>query len=75
MTILGRSCDKNRGAMHSILAELMILPRAATGTLALCKLERAAADRGIMKNAIYRSYQLWLDYFAHSFVCLQLTPH
>ena len=59
-----RSCDKNRGAAHSILAELMILPRTATGTLALCKLERATTDRGIMRNAVSRSYQLWLDYVA-----------
>ena len=71
--ILGRSCPRNRGATHSIVAELMILSRTATGTLALCKLERAEADRGIVRNAIFRSYQLWLDYFASSLVCRQLT--
>ena len=39
----------------------------------LCKVERAAADRRIVINAIFRSYQLWLDYFASSLVCRQLT--
>ena len=38
---------------------------------ALRKVERAATDRRIARNAIFRSYQLWLDYFAHSFVCLR----
>ena len=33
---------------------------------ALCKVERATADRRIVTNAIFRSYQLWLDYFASS---------
>ena len=61
------------GGAHSIVAKRLILPRTATGTLALCKLERAAADRGIMRNAIFRSYKLWLDYFASSLVCRQLT--
>ena len=73
MTILARSCNQNRGAVHSSASELIILPLTATGTLALCKLERAAADRGIMGNAIFRSYKLWLDYFASSLVCRQLT--
>ena len=41
---------------------------------ALCKAERAAADRRIARNAIFRSYQLWLDYFASSLVCRQQTP-
>ena len=41
---------------------------------ALCKAERAAADRRIVRNAIFRSYQLWLDYFASSLVCRQQTP-
>ena len=41
---------------------------------ALCKAERAAADRRIVINAIFRSYQLWLDYFASSLVCRQQTP-
>ena len=41
---------------------------------ALCKTERAAADRRIVINAISRSYQLWLDYFASSLVCRQQTP-
>ena len=74
MTILRRPCHKNRMSTHSIVLELMILPRTASGPLALCKLERAAADRGIMRNAIFRSYQLWLDYFASSLVCRQQTP-
>ena len=42
--------------------------------IALCKVERAATDRRIMINAIFRSYQLWLDYFASSLVCRQQTP-
>ena len=42
--------------------------------IALCKVERAAADRRIVINAIFRSYQLWLDYFASSLVCRQQTP-
>ena len=42
--------------------------------IALCKVERAAADRRIVRNAIFRSYQLWLDYFASSLVCRQQTP-
>ena len=41
---------------------------------ALRKAERAAADRRIARNAIFRSYQLWLDYFASSLVCRQQTP-
>ena len=41
---------------------------------ALRKVERAAADRRIVINAIFRSYQLWLDYFASSLVCRQQTP-
>ena len=73
MTILRQSCNKNRGGAHPIVAELMNLERTATGTLALCKLERAATDRGIVRNAIFRSYKLWLDCFAYSFVCRQLT--
>ena len=69
----GAIASQDRGATHSILAELTILPRTATGTLALCKLERTTTDRGIMRNAVFRSYQLWLDYFASSLVCRQLT--
>ena len=42
--------------------------------IALCKVERAATDRRIVRNAIFRSYQLWLDYFASSLVCRQQTP-
>ena len=41
---------------------------------ALRKVERAATDRRIVINAIFRSYQLWLDYFASSLVCRQQTP-
>ena len=41
---------------------------------ALRKVERATADRRIVRNAIFRSYQLWLDYFASSLVCRQQTP-
>ena len=41
---------------------------------ALRKVQRAAADRRIVINAIFRSYQLWLDYFASSLVCRQQTP-
>ena len=41
---------------------------------ALCKAERAAADRRIARNAIFWSYQLWLDYFASLLVCRQQTP-
>ena len=41
--------------------------------IALCKVERAAADRCIVINVIFRSYQLWLDYFATSLACRQLT--
>ena len=42
--------------------------------IALRKVERAATDRRIVINAIFRSYQLWLDYFASSLVCRQQTP-
>ena len=69
----GAIASQESGPTHSIAAELTILPRTATGTLALCKLERATTDRGIMRNAVFRSYQLWLDYFASSLVCRQLT--
>lgn len=41
---------------------------------ALRKVERAATDRRIVINAIFWSYQLWLDYFASSLVCRQQTP-
>ena len=41
---------------------------------ALRKVQRAATDRRIVINAIFRSYQLWLDYFASSLVCRQQTP-
>ena len=41
---------------------------------ALRKAERAATDRRIARNAIFRSYQLWLDYFASSLVCRQRAP-
>ena len=41
---------------------------------ALRKAERAAADRRIARNAIFWSYQLWLDYVASSLVCRQQTP-
>ena len=42
--------------------------------IALCKVERGTTDRRIMRIAIFRSYQLWLDYFASSLVCRQQTP-
>ena len=42
--------------------------------IALCKVERGATDRRIVRIAIFRSYQLWLDYFAPSLVCRQQTP-
>ena len=42
--------------------------------IALRKVERAATDRRIVINANFRSYQLWLDYFASSLVCRQQTP-
>ncbi len=73
MTILQRPCPGNRGPTHSIVAEFMILLRTGTGTRALHKLERTVTDRGIVRNAIFRSYKLWLDYFASSLVCGQLT--
>ena len=41
--------------------------------IALRKVDRAATDRRIVINAIFRSYQLWLDYFASSLVCRQQT--
>ena len=41
---------------------------------ALRKVERATTDRRIVRIAIFRSYQLWLDYFASSLVCRQQTP-
>ena len=41
---------------------------------ALRKVERATADRRIVRNAIFRSYQLWLDYFMF-FVWLPATDN
>ena len=41
---------------------------------ALRKVERAAADRRIVRNANFMSYQLGRDYFASSLVCRQQTP-
>ena len=71
--ILPLPCNKNRGATHSIVAELMIPSRIANGTLGLYKLERATTDRSIVRNALFSSYQLWLDYFASSLAWRQPT--
>ena len=59
------SSKRSNGLPKNIEKEKMI---------ALCKVERGATDRRIVRIAIFRSYQLWLDCFASSLVCQQQTP-
>ena len=59
------SCKRSDGLPKNIEKEKMN---------ALRKVERATTDRRIVRIAIFRSYQLWLDYFALSLVCRQQTP-
>ena len=60
------SCKRSDGLPENIEKEKLN---------ALRKLERAAADRRIARNAIFWSYQLCVqDYFASSLVCRQQRP-
>ena len=59
------SSKRSNGLPKNIEKEKMI---------ALCKVERGATDRRIVRIAIFRSYQLWLDYFVFSLACRRLAP-
>ena len=81
---LGKGNMRVQNVQNPVENQRILLSRKRSGGLpkniekgkmiALRKAERAAADRRIARNAIFRSYQLWLDYFASSLVCRQQTP-